>query len=173
MDFAPLRDPRVASRKGLRGYTQWVLSSFSSPCCCLPLFFQGWLSDGVHYLFKKIGNGGSLLIRCSLMSSKQCRETRPAFHLILCLTTTVILRRVGDLRQRIVADTGVRRAISDLFRGACTNVFLWRRMPKTKRKRVAISLKFGGSRNRSLRGSQGIDSGKVYCMEVVEFAVLC
>jgi hypothetical protein len=127
--------------------------------------FQGWLSDGVH-LLKKIGEWRrSLLIRCSLMSSKQCRETLTAFHLILCLTTTVILRRVGDLSQRIVADTGVRRAISDLFRGACTDVVLWRRMSKTKQNGRELQYhwnfegrvidRYGGG------GSQGIDSGKL------------
>jgi hypothetical protein len=94
--------------------------------------FSGLVVGCGSFIKQKLGKGGSLLIRCSLMSSKQCHETRTAFHLILCLTTTVILRRVGNLSQKIVADTGVRRAISDLFRGACTDVVLWRRMPTTK-----------------------------------------
>jgi hypothetical protein len=54
MDLASLRDPRVASKQLLRihsmGFVQFLLT--------MQLFtflFQGWLSDGVHYLFKKIG----------------------------------------------------------------------------------------------------------------------
>jgi hypothetical protein len=95
---------------------------------------------GFTLLYIKLAHGSSLLIRASLMSSKQCRETLTAFHLILCLTTTVILRRVGNLRQRIVADMGVRRAISDLFRGARTHVVLWQRMPKTKQNEESCNI---------------------------------